>query len=314
MKPLKDVFIPQNFMDVLPELKGKSFAWKMDFSSKTNVATTGHITHYEIKNASSRGNFVLVPGLASNTNIEPLMCATTYWALSHKYNIYALDTFLGDFQHEYTDELAKKNTLPEFMDLMDAGLEIIEKMSVGAWTCVVGHSLGGAGTLEVFNRRVQQQKPIGFSGAILFAPFVVREWNDFTKWFMKHYQYPDTPAEEYYVSPIGLMSPHDLDITKENRYVSVYPSFFDDLSNLKPRPDLMAQYNIPVTMVAGGKDRKSPAENMRKIYQDVNAYAPVAKMRFVEFPDSRHSFINQHNDWTSILHLIKSQHTRSAKK
>ena len=77
MKALKDVFIPQNYMDVLPELKDKSFAWKMEFSSKTKIATTGHITHYEIKNASSRGNFVLVPGLASNTNIEPLYGSIT---------------------------------------------------------------------------------------------------------------------------------------------------------------------------------------------------------------------------------------------
>lgn len=313
MKPLSDVFIPKNYTKELPALRDKYFAWKMDFSSKTDLATTGHITHYEIHGPESRGNFVLVPGLASNTEIEPLMQAITYWSLKHKYNIYSLDTFLGDFQSDVSAVAAAKNTVPEFIDLMDAGLEIISRMSVGKWTCVVGHSLGGMGTIEVFNRRVQQKRSLGFSGAILFAPFVVRDWFDFVLQFIKHYQYPDLSDEEFIKKPVGIVSPHDMSITKQMRYISIWPGFYDDMDNIKPRPDLMAQYDMPVTIVAGGLDRKSPVEYMHSIYDEVRRYPNGDRMKFVEFPNSRHSFMEQYSDWQAILQLIKSQHIGSKK-
>ena len=311
MKPLSAPFIPKDYEKELGELKNKYFAWKMEFSSKTSVANTGHITHYEIRGAEPHGNFVLVPGLASNTQIEPLMCAITYWSLKHRYNIYAIDSFLGDFQPDITTALAEKNTVPEFIDLMDVGLEIVSKISANKWTCVVGHSLGASGTLEVFNRWVQQNKAINFSGAILFAPFVIKKWHDFTKRFINHYQYSDLPEEEFYTKPVGLISPHDAYYTTVMRYVSVYPNLFDDIDKLKPRPDLMAQYNIPITLVAGGEDKKSPVEYMRAIYDAACQYSNSNKMKFVEFPTSRHSFIDQHGDWRAILELIRTQHTRA---
>ncbi|MBR2286292.1 MAG: alpha/beta hydrolase [Alphaproteobacteria bacterium] len=312
MKPLKDVFIPKNYADALPELKGKYFTWQMHFSSRTDLGTIGQITHYSVGDVA-RGNFVLVPGLASNTQIEPLMGALSYWSLKHKYNIYALDTFLGNFKPEISAELAKKNTFPEFIDLMDAGLEIVSKMSMGKWTCVVGHSLGGTGVLEVFNRRVLQNRPVGFSGAILFAPYVTKEWFDFSKKFMHHHQYPDLSDDEFEKVPMGLMSPHDVMLVRQNRYVSLFTKFYDEVVALQPRPDLMAQYNIPVTMVAGGKDQKSPIEYIRSIYNQVNEYSPKEKMRFVEFPESRHSFMHQHEDWVAILRVMRSQYVQAAK-
>ena len=313
MKPLKDIFFPDNYAEELPELKEKSFSWKMEFSSKTELATTGTITHYSVP-GGARGNLVLVPGLASNSSIEPLMCAVSYWGLKHKYNLYALDSFLGDFKLEISADLAKKNTFPEFIDLMDAGLEIISKMSADQWTCVVGHSLGATGALEVFNRRVQKEQPIGFSGAILFAPYVTKEWHDFSKRFMHHYQYPDLTDEEFESVPMGMMSPHDILQVRQNRYVSLYPKFYDDVDALVPRPDLMAHYNIPVTLVAGGRDRKSPIEYIREIYTQVNAAHPLRKVRFVEFPASKHSFMHQHGDWVSILRLIKTQHQSAIRR
>jgi len=313
MKPLGNVFIPKNYDEFLPELLDKHFAWKMEFSSKTDISNTGQITYYEIRDTVARGNFVLVPGLASNTQIEPLMRAVTYWSLKHKYNIYAVDHFLGDFKPENTKELADRNTAPEFLDLLDVGLDIVSKMSIDKWTCVVGHSLGGLGTLEVFNRRVQQNKPVGFSGAILFAPFVTPEWHAFTKQFMKHYQYPDLSDEEFYKSPMGLSSLHDVYYAKQARYISLYPGFYDEIDKLPVRAELMARYNIPVTLVAGGCDKKSPAEYMRLLCADVHNYQDCDNVKLVEFPTSRHSFIDQHNDWSSILNLIKSQYPRIKK-
>lgn len=308
MKSRKEIFIPQNYDDYLPELMDGHFAWKMKFSSKSDLSNTGQITYYQIRDVEPRGNFVLVPGLASNTRIEPLMRAVTYWSLRHKYNIYALDTFLGDFRSNVSVDAAQKNTVPEFIELIDAGLEIVSKMSIGKWTCVVGHSLGGIGALEVFNRRVQQNRSVGFSGAILFAPFLTKEWSIFTKGFLKHYNCPDLSDEEFYKKPVGLYSLHDSCYSHDARYVSIYPGFLDDVDKLKPRPELMAQYKIPVTLVAGGADKKSPVEYMRDIYNNVKQYPNGDNMRLVVFPTGRHSFIDQHKDWGSILKLIKSQY------
>ena len=80
-----------------------------------------------------------------------------------------------------------------------------------------------------------------------------------------------------------------------------------------PRPDLMAQYNIPVTLVVGGLDKKSPIEYIRGIYNDVRKYTKGKNIEFVEFPKSKHSFMNQHNDRDAILRLIKTQYVRAKK-
>ena len=311
MRPLKDFFIPNEYADNLSQLRDRAFSWKMEFSSKSDVSNVGHITHYSLHNPNVHGNLVLAPGLASNSEIEPLMCAITYWGLVHGYDIYAIDTFFGDFKPGFCAELASRNTVPEFINVMDVGLDIVSKMSLDKWTCVIGHSLGGLGTLEVFNRRVLDKKPINFSGVILFAPFIVSEWHEFTKRFIHHYQYPDLPYEEFYAKPVGLMSPHDIFSTNKTRFVSVFPKIYDDIDKIKPRPDLMAQYNMPITIVAGGLDRKSPAEYMRAVYNE--ARKKGANIKFVEFPQSRHSFMNQHNDWNAILKLIQSQHQKRAK-
>ncbi|MBP5707895.1 MAG: hypothetical protein J6W79_02775 [Alphaproteobacteria bacterium] len=311
MKPLKDFFVPKDYAAELSQLKEQSFAWKMDFSSKTEIANIGHITHYEIRDAKPYGNLVLVPGLASNTDIEPMMRAITYWSLKHKFNIYAIDSFFGDFTDNIDANAAAKNTVPEFVDLMDAGLDIVAKMSVNQWTCVIGHSLAGGAVLEVFNRRILKKQPIGYSAAVLFAPYVVRGWLDATKDFVKWHQYPDVSYAEFYNSPIGVVSPHDFVEVGYARRISVYPKVYDD--DLKPRPDLMAQYKIPITLVAGGKDRKAPVEFIRGICDATLQYSNKTKITFVEFPESKHSFINQHNDWNAVLRLIQSQRVRTAR-
>ena len=73
----------------------------------------------------------------------------------------------------------------------------------------------------------------------------------------------------------------------------------------------MARYDIPVTLVAGGCDKKAPIEYIRSIYTQVNEYSLKPKMQLVEFPNSRHSFMRQHEDWVSILRVMRSQHVRA---
>ena len=135
-----------------------------------------------------------------------------------------------------------------------------------------------------------------------------------TKDFIKQRQWPDLSYIDFYNSPVGLVSPHDILECGKVSYISAYPKVYDDLSGLKPRPDLMAQYKIPITLVAGGRDRKAPVEYIRGICDATLQYSDKTKISFVEFPDSKHSFMNQHNDWNAVLRLIQSQHVRQKRQ
>lgn len=126
-KTYNAAFIPNNYSELLSELKEASFNWEIKFSSMTENKTIGHISHYALNDAMSRNNcLILIPGLASNTRAEPLMKVVEYWALTNKYDIYCIDTFLGDFLPEMSQKLAQKHTFAEYINLIDAGLDVVE--------------------------------------------------------------------------------------------------------------------------------------------------------------------------------------------
>ncbi len=306
--------IPANFYDLLPELKEKTFKWRFEYSSRSENATIGYITHYSpiIENEKKpNGNIILAPGLASNADIEPLMKALTYWALTKKFNVYSITTFLGDFKPEVTQELANRNTFPEFIKLMDMGIDLIEEQCHGQWTCLIGHSAGATGAIEIFNKRIKDNKKPRVSAAILFAPWCTTQWHDFIKSFYKvRHCHPNITEEEFATTPIGLVSPHDITQNNGTRYITILPKFYDYMETSNFRPDLMSQYNIPVTIVGGGRDRKSPVEMLKNVHKTLSNGPNGHLFKFVEFPNSKHSFIDQHKDYISITKLIQSQHIR----
>lgn len=306
--------IPANFYELLPELKEKTFKWRLEYSSRSENATIGYITHYSpiLDNGKKpNGNIILAPGLASNADIEPLMKVITYWALTKKFNVYSITTFLGDFKPEVTPALAARNTFPEFIKLMDMGIDLIEEQCRDQWTCLIGHSAGATGAIEIFNKRIKENKTPRVSAAILFAPWCTTQWHDFIKSVYKvRYCSPNITDEEFAKTPMGLISPHDIAQNNCMRYVTILPEFYDYMETSNFRPDLMSQYNIPVTIVGGGRDRKSPVEMLKSVHK-ILASGPNGHMfRFVEFPNSKHSFIDQHKDYLSIIRLIQSQHIK----
>lgn len=306
--------IPANFHELLPELKDKTFKWRLEYSSRSENATIGYITHYSPimdNDKKPNGNIILAPGLASNADIEPLMKAITYWALTKKFNVYSITTFLGDFKPEVTQELATRNTFPEFIKLMDMGIDLIEEQCHGQWTCLIGHSAGATGAIETFNKRIKDNKTPRVSAAILFAPWSTTQWHDFIKSIYKVRRCPpNITDEEFARTPMGLVSPHDITQNNATRYVTILPEFYDYMEMSNFRPDLMSQYNIPVTIVGGGRDRKSPVEMLKNIHKTLSNGPNGHLFKFVEFPDSKHSFIDQHKDYMSITKLIQSQHIR----
>lgn len=306
--------IPANFQEYLPGLKEKTFKWRFEYSTRSDNATIGYITHYSPVLPGGKhvsGNIILSPGLASNADIEPLMQAITYWALTKKFSVYTITTFLGDFKKEVSSDLAQRNTFPEFIKLMDMGIDIIEQQCQNQWTCLIGHSAGATGAIEIFNKRIADNKRPRLSAAILFAPWLTPQWTDFIKSVYKtRHCDKDITDKEFAEIPMGHISPHDISASGDTRYVTVYPAFYDSLEFSTFQPDLMAQYNIPVTIVGAGRDRKSPVEMLRNIYQTLSVGPNGSLFKYIEFPNSKHSFINQHKDYDSIIKLIRTQRVR----
>ena len=100
--------IPNNFDELLPGLRSKTLKWETVCRSGTKINSTANISFYQTTN--SYGTFILIPGLATNADVDPLMKSITFWALTHRYNIVKMDTFINDFLDEITPEKMKLNT------------------------------------------------------------------------------------------------------------------------------------------------------------------------------------------------------------
>ncbi len=305
--------IPSNWNDLLPDLKDRAFRWELKYKSHTELKTSGKITYYSI-NPTNRC-LILIPGLASNTSSEPLMRVITYWGLTHQYDVYCVDTFLGEFIPEKSKELAEKHTFSEYTALIDRGLDKIWPECANRWACLIGHSAGATATIQIYNDRVRNNQKFRFSASILFAPYLCDSFVDFVyKFYKKHTHNDKIEHKDFLKHPIGLISPHE--VLRHNRvdYVSVLPTIFADIASVKFQPELMEKYTIPITFVAGGKDKKSPPEELRKKYKILKSGANGDLFSFVNFKNSKHSFIDQHRDTTAIINLIKSLRVRPHKK
>ncbi|MBQ4069962.1 MAG: hypothetical protein IJD52_01135 [Alphaproteobacteria bacterium] len=317
-KTTKYTYIPNNYSELLSELKTQAFNWEINFSSRTENKTIGHISHYSINDTPASNCLILIPGLASNTRTEPLMKVIEYWALANQYDIYCIDTFLGDFLPETSQELAEKHTFAEYINLIDTGLEVIEK-DVRAkkynYSCVIGHSAGATGTFEIYNKRIQENKKLRFSASIMFAPYITQHFSEYIQRFYKHFSFGDKISEqEFKKSAITLISPHEPQINNQYQKISILPTFYDDVGAVKFCPELMDKYGIPITLVAGGRDKKSPPDQMYQKYSILRKGQNGHLWKYVVFKDSRHSFIEQHKDCGAILRLIQSQKQRAQKE
>lgn len=314
----QSTFIPDNYSDVLKDLKGKHFRWEMNFCSRTENKTIGHVTHYSIGDGPAKNCLILIPGLASNTRTEPLMKVIEYWALMNKHDVYCLDTFLGDFLPDISQDLAEKHTFAEYVDLIDAGLDVIEKDVKDKkyeHACLVGHSAGATGVFEVYNKRIRERKKLRFNASVMFAPYLTHEFTDFIHAFYKRFSFGGQISDsQFKKSAIGINSPHESLPDCAYPKVSILPTFYNDMDSVEFRPDLMDKYCIPITLVAAGRDRKSPPDELRKKYNVLREGKNGSLWKFLVFKDSRHSFMDQHKDWNTILRLIQSQKRLSLKR
>lgn len=304
---LKSICIPPDFTKNLPLIYEQTFQWTVDILLHPDCPPRGSITHYAV-NDKAYGNIILAPGLASNTKIEPIMQSISYWSLTHRYNVYALNSFLGEFLENPTPADAQRNTYQEFINLMDTGIDIVEKHCAGTWTCLIGHSIGSTGAVEIFNRRVLSGKKPRVSAAILFAPLLFPAHSERQKDVYRRFRHiQDMSEEKFQETPMQILSPHDFPNAPTTRYVPIMPQFLDDACGRPLRPDLMNKWGIPVTIVAGGQDRRVAISELRAAYDQVAQMPNGHLFKFVEFPNSKHSFIDQHKHFDDVLKIIKSQ-------
>ncbi len=283
--------------NITSEVKEKSIQWRVKYSSETPIGSTGYITKYA-KSATPNGNLVLIPGMASNCKTEPLMQEFVAWGLRHNFDIYTLETFLACFQKDVNLKLAQKNTVPELINLIDRGLTIIEKYSIQKPMRIVAHSVGAVSTINAVNRQIAQNRPINIDRITLFAPFISDErFNRIRKFYRGR-----KSEAEFMRTPIRVENPF---ISSEQpRYISVLPTFFEQIINLDITTPEIAQYNFPVTIVAGGRDNKVPVDLLHDLYKKLAKLPNKHMFNYVMFPDKNHSFVPASDNWYSIISRI----------
>ena len=292
--------VPENFNDLLPELKAKTLKWETVCYSGTKINNYAKISFYSAITNKPYGNIILIPGLATNTNIDPLMKAITFWSLKHKYNLFTFNTFLGNFYEIPTIEQAKRNTYPEFVQLLETCIKFTEPYYINQKNILIGHSAGATGIIDALNNIVDKDEKINIDSVMLFAPWASKEWHDFLKQFIYNHHL-DNPYE---ILPIYNIFNSESD---KNGYVTILPQFFTDLEQSKFRPDLMNKWNSYVTIVAGEKDRKVSIETLKTRFQELKKQSNPNLFKFIILPDEKHSFLNIHSDTQSVINLIKSQ-------
>ncbi len=133
--------------------------------------------------------------------------------------------------------------------------------------------------------------------------------------FFKKYSFKNAIFDEVFKkTAIGINSPHEAQVDGRYTKVSILPTFYDDVEAVDFHPELMDRYGIPITLVASGRDKKSPPEELRKKYNILRDGKNGDLWKMVVFKGSRHSFIDQHKDYDAILRLIQSQKQRASKQ
>ncbi|MCM1295101.1 MAG: dienelactone hydrolase family protein [Muribaculaceae bacterium] len=283
---------------ITPDIKEHAIQWRTKYSSDTPTASTGYITKYAISDAP-RGNLILVPGMASNCKTEPLMQEFITWGLRHNFDIYTLETFLARFQHDVNFKAAQKNTVPELINLIDRGLTIIDKYSIQKPMQIVAHSAGAVSTISAINQQIAQNRLINIDRITLFAPFISDE--RFNR--IRNYYRGRKSDAEFMRTPIRVENPFIP--PAQPRYISVLPSFFEQIINLNITTTEIEQYNFPVTIVAGGRDSKVPADLLHDLYKKLTQMPNKHLFTYVLFPNSNHSFVQPiNNNWLDVIFKI----------
>ena len=305
MDKYKQFGIPDNFDELLPDLKAKTIKWETVCYSGTKINNSARITYYATFANNPYGDIILSPGLGTNTDIDPLMKMLTFWALTHRHNVITINTFLGDFIDQPSFEQAQINTYPEFVSLLESSIKFIEPYSIASKNILIGHSAGATGIIDALNNIAKKEEKININSVMLFAPWASEEWHETFKELV--YTRCESNNFENPKKILPIMNIFDADLTKKARYMSIMPKFFNEMDNSPFRPDLMNKWNTYITIVAGEKDKKAPKEVLEQRFQELEKQSNRNLFKFIVLPNAKHSFLHIYENNQSIISLIKSQ-------
>lgn len=296
----KKIGIPENFDELLPDLKSKTLKWEAVCYSGTKINSSSTITFHQPVVSGSYGTLILIPGLATNNDFDPLMKSITYWALTHKYNVVHISTFINDFMNPVSPEQLAKNTYQEFQDIINQSLTFIQPYTLNQYSMVIGHCASANGIIDAFNNRVKNSEEIPVSSALLFAPW------------------PKTPSQEYENSVLHLLTNEierqskmsELDFISKIKlghmnFLYSMNNFRSEIDNVTFEPDLMVKWDIPVTFVAAQRDKLSKPERVQKNYETLAGVSN--NFKYLYLVNRKHSFEKLYTDSQAIINLIKSQ-------
>lgn len=298
MKTLKDLGITRNFEQLLPELKQKTLQWKTTCYSNTEMNTSSKISSYHNLNGKSHGTLVLIPALASNSEIDPLGKTISYWGLTHQYNIITIDTFLGDFQPCPSEEELKKRTFPEFIEILTQSIGFIEPYIIDNYSCIIGHCASANGIMTVFNNNIKHNKPINYNSSILFAPWPTMQPN--YEPILKRMLANSHPND--ILTPLARLK------IDHFTYITKMKNFEDQLNdNTKQfNFETMAQWEIKTILVSADRDKIVPSQRVHDNYKKLTSINPNANIKHISFSNTDHSFSGIKNNIVPVIELIKS--------
>jgi hypothetical protein len=305
MDRYKQFGIPDNFEELLPELKTKTLKWETVCYSGTKINQSAKISYYATISTNPYGDIILSPGLGTNTDIDPLMKMLTFWALTHRHNVITLNTFLGEFSENPSFEQAQINTYQEFVSLLESSIKFIEPYSIASKNILIGHSAGATGIIDALNNIAKKEEKININSVMLFAPWASEEWHE----TFKELVYTRCKSNKF-DNPhkmLPIMNVFDAEITKTARYMSIMPKFFNDMDNSPFRADLMNKWNSYITIIAGEKDKKAPKEVLEQRFQELEKQSNRNLFKFIVLPNAKHSFLHIYENNQSVISLIKSQ-------
>ncbi len=311
MKQFKSLAIPDNYEDLLPELKSKTLKWQTVHYSGTKINSSATISYYETPSQNPYGNIILSPGMCTNTNIDPLMKTLTYWALSHRHNVITFDTFLGKFYDTPTVENARKITYKEFVTILESCIDFIEPYSINQQNILIGHSAGATGIIDALNNTVKKGKKTNITSVMLFAPWPGSQWFDSLKKIVYTRCESNNFKTPYGILPItNIFDVHECNHT---RYVTLMPKFLSDMTSTKFRPDLMNKWDTYITIVAGEKDKKTSLELLQERFSILEKESNHKRFKFIILPNAKHSFLDVYENNRAVISLIQSQRRKSRK-
>lgn len=294
------IYIPTNFDQKLPIILSQTYKWSQTYNTNEKYQMQNTLTLYSPQNAYPETYIILLPGLATNTHIDPLMQLISYWALTHKYNLFHINTFINIPHKQIFPESIRAQNWQEYINAINYAFSIIQQTTQrNGYKCAIGHSAGANGLISALNQNTHQNIKNDLSSVMLFAPFVKGAWFKTLIEFSKNNHPSETNPDIIYIYNLFNNIPGTKFVVPEK--------FFKELTDQPFEPEIMNKWDIKTTLIAGEYDKKAPIEDLRQKCATLKSMSNGHNFKFVEIPRTKHNFLNLKNNKLSILELLKSQ-------